>query len=261
MFRFAVAPAALALAAAVVLAQPDPPPIPRAAGTGPQARPSKAVPDVAAKNLPAVPAALKVKVGRPVIIEVPAKTTGFEPVFDPERCRLVRLYSDDPDVMILELWPFEAGVYPVVFWTIGEKRGVITTVTAGDPLPGPPGPPPPPKVNPYREKLRAAFNGDPGDEAAKNTVRIRLVELYSMGATLAKDPTVMTTDVLRERLKRAALKLTIDDQGNELAQLTSLRIAIGNELAPILPLGQDMTAARRIESEAALRLISEALAW
>lgn len=235
------------LTALLLAALPAQPPIPPA---------KDAPPALVAAKAPDVPREIKAKVGRPVTITVPAKDTGYEPVFSPERCRLARLYSDDPDVMVLEAWPFEAGEFPIVFWCAGERRGVVCKVVAGDvPGPGPKPPEPtPPPVNPYRAGLKAAFDADPGDAKAKHDLRMELVSLYAMAATLAADPAVTTTDNLRERLRRAASTLAGD-------QLVGTRTAIANILAPALPLGQPLTPESRAAAAGLFRQVSEGLAW
>lgn len=242
MHRLPLAATLAALLTSPLAAQP---PIPAAADP----------PALVAAKVPDVPREIRAKVGRPVTITVPAKDTGYEPVFPTEKCRLARLYSDDPAVMVLEAWPFEDGEFPIVFWAAGERRGTVCRILAGDgpPQPKPPNPGPAP-VNPYRAALKLAYDADPGDAAGKLDVRTKLVELYSLGATMASDPAVTTTDVLRERLRRAGSTLAGD-------QLVGTRTAIAGLLAPVLPLGQPLDVDRRRAAAELFRSISEALAW
>jgi hypothetical protein len=150
------------------------------------------------------------------------------------------------------------GRYAVEVFVVGVKDGrpVLrideTEVVIG--TPGPPPPPPPPKVNPLRAPLKAAFDADPGEGPDKDKVRKDLAELYALAATMAADPAVTTTDILRERLRRAAASLASD-------QLFGTRTAISNVLAPVLPLGQPLTPESRAAAAETFRQVSDALSW
>jgi hypothetical protein len=214
--------------------------------------------DPPAAKAPRVPGPIKAKVGELVTFEVSGDAVGYQPGFDPADCLLVRLHTDDAKTLSFLAQPKRAGRFGVALWEVGEKRGVTLVIDAtGDAPPAPPpnpDPPKPPPVNPYRLALKAAFDADPGEPAAKTDVRTKLVELYSLGATMASDPAVTTTDVLRERLRRAGSTLAGD-------QLVGTRTAIANLLAPVLPLGQPLDADRRRAAAELFRGISEALAW
>lgn len=218
----------------------QPPAIPPAVVT--EAAPAKA------PTLPAQP--VRAKVGELVTFEVRGEAVGYQAAFDPADCLFVRLYSDDPKVITFLAQPKRAGTFGVVFWEKGEVRGVTLPITTGEPPP----PPPPPAPSPYRAQLKAAYDADAGGDAAKADVRMKLVELYRLGADMAASPDVTTTDVLRERLRRAAAALAAD-------QLVGTRTAIATLLTPALPLGQPLTPESRVAAALLFRQVAEALAW
>lgn len=223
----------------------------------PPAIPPAVVTEAAAAKVPALPAQpVKAKVGELVTFEVRGEAVGYQAAFDAADCLFVRLYSDDPKVLTFLAQPKRAGAFGVVFWEKGEIRGVTLPITTGEPpappKPPEPAPPPPPAPNPYRASLKAAYDLDTG--ANKDAIRLKLVELYRLGADVAVDPDVITTDVLRERLRRAASALAAD-------QLVGLRTAISLLIAPALPLGQPMTAESRVRAAELFRLIADALEW
>jgi hypothetical protein len=152
------------------------------------------------------------------------------------------------------------GSYCVELFTVTTADGKAAlgwdevTVEIGPPVPPAPPPAPPAPPNPYRAPLRAAFDADPGDPGAKVAVRKDLADLYALAVTVAADPAVASTDVLRERLRRAGATLAAD-------QLVGTRTAIAALLAPVLPLGQPLTDERRRAAADLFRLVAEALAW
>lgn len=228
--------------------------LPPGAFAQPPAIPPAVVTEAAPAKVPVLPAApVKAKVGDLVTFEVRGEAVGYQAAFDPADCLFVRLYSDDPKVLTFLAQPKRPGPFGVVFWEKGEVRGVTLPITTGEP-PAPPGPvpPPPPPPNPYRASLKAAFDLDAG--ANKDAIRLKLVELYKLGADMAGAPDVTTTDVLRERLRRAASTLAAD-------QLVGLRTAISLLIAPALPLGQPLSAESRVRAAELFRLIAEALEW
>lgn len=217
--------------------------------------PPAVVTEAAPAKVPTLPAQpVKAKVGDLVTFEVRGEAVGYQAAFDAADCLFVRLYSDDPKVLTFLAQPKKAGPFGVVFWEKGEIRGVTLPITTGD-APAPPGPVPPPPApppNPYRASLKAAFDLDAG--ANKDAIRLKLVELYKLGADMAAAPDVTTTDVLRERLRRAASTLAAD-------QLVGLRTAISLLVAPVLQLGQPLTPECRVRAAELFRLIAEALEW
>lgn len=73
---------------------------------------------------------------------------GYATAFDSEKCTVVRLYSDDPDVGQFLVIPQQPGEYRVVFWTKGETKSVQLAVFVTGPSPVPPVPPGPKPPDP-----------------------------------------------------------------------------------------------------------------
>lgn len=166
---------------------------------------------------PPVDKEVKVPVGRPYSFKLPAKTTGYEPAFDTSKCRVARLWSDDPEVMELEVWPFEDGEFWIVFWTVSEKRGTATKIVAGKgvPVPGPvvpPGPlprPPAPKVVPPADLVKnitAAYEADGGEPNVKAEAKRNLRIFYDtvVDTRIVFDPDITTGNQLLVRMKNAS---------------------------------------------------------
>jgi hypothetical protein len=184
---------------------------------------------------PAAPKAVPAKAGEVVTFEVKVeagKELGWNPTFGPDDCLLVRLYTDDPAVYSFLAQPKRDGAFGVSFWTVGEKRGVTTVIGGAAP------PPPPPDNDPLRQKLKAAYDADPG--AGKAEAAKTLAELYRQAAALAADPAVRTAGDLLGRVKKAAEALAP-------GALVGVRKAVAEELAKVLPgdAGDGLTAAHR----------------
>lgn len=107
---------------------------------------------------PVVPPVIPAKVGKLMTFEVKVekgKELGYQAAFPVGAVTLVRLYSDDPTVFVFMAQVQEAGQYGVVFWTVGEKKGVVCLIgDRGDVKPVPddgevkPKPDPKPKPEP-----------------------------------------------------------------------------------------------------------------
>jgi hypothetical protein len=246
MPRVITALALLLALAAPAAAQPGPPPIPVAAADGAFDPPAEITPTSgAAVYVPPATVAGAVYVG----------LDGEEP-FD------LRAVGGSKTAFVLLTRGLPAGKRYRFVGVASDAKGDLTrrefaVVIPGAPVPPkppePPTPPVPPPVNPYRAALKAAFDADPAT-AGKDDVRLKLVELYRLGADTAGQPDVTTTDVLRERLRRAAAMLAAD-------QLVGLRTAIAQLLAPVLPLGQQLDDAKRRAAADLFRQIADALAW
>lgn len=75
------------------------------------------------------------------------KKLGFQRVFEPSDCTLVRLWSDDPDVYEFLAQTKKAGTFGVAFWTVGEAKGTTTLIGDGG-KPPPVDPPVDPPTSP-----------------------------------------------------------------------------------------------------------------
>lgn len=204
-------------------------------------------------KLPDPPAS--VKPGQIYQFTVTGKDIGFHPAFTADKATLVRLFSDDPTVMNFMFQSSEAGSYPIVFWSSGEKKGAafVIPVKLPDPPPPPPGPQPKP-VNALRAGLKAAFDADPGDAATKDSARKYLIELYSQAVAKSADTSITTTDQLAATLQKAGSSLTND-------KLTGTRTAIAGLIASVLAPGVQLTDASRLAAADLFGRISDALAW
>lgn len=152
------------------------------------------------------------------------------------------------------------GRYLVFAWTAAgdvPSEAARCVVTVGDPAPPrPPDPPPgpPPAPNPLRERLRKAFDADPGTEPVKSESRRYLAELYRQGAVFAQSAEVKTAEALVAKLKAAGSNLTGDT-------LPGTRKAIAAELAEAFPDDAPLTDADRLRAATLFRSLAEALSW
>lgn len=211
--------------------------------------------DEPAAKLPDLPKGIEVKVGSLATFSVKGKDVGYTPTFDKSKCLLMRLYSDTPDVMEFAVQPLESGEFAIVFWLVGEKRGgVVTIKTPSNPVPPPTPPGPPLPTNQYREKLKAAFDGDSGDTATKDDTRKDLAELYRQAYKLARDKSILDVKQLRDKLRETSQRLAAD-------ALIDTRHAIAEIIAGIVPADAKLDDATRAKAEAIFSAIAEALSW
>ncbi len=207
---------------------------------------------------PVVPPKVVAKIGTNVSFKVTGKDVGYAVTFDPSKCMLVRLYSDEPDTLEFLACAYEPGSYGIAFWFIGEKRGVSCNIVADGTLPPPVIPPGP---NPYREQLKSAFDSDTGDAAKNNEIRKDLAELYRQGAALpnamaadGKTYQYQTVAALRDKLRSVAKVLTDD-------QLNNTRSAIAEIVGGVLSPETVLDAATRVKAATLFATIADALSW
>lgn len=109
-------------------------------------------PSPASGDPPKVQPRIDVKVGSTATFSVVADKGvpfGYATAFDSEKCTVVRLYSEDPEVGQFLVIPQALGEYRVVFWTKGETKSTQLAIFATGPTPpSPPGPGPGPGPGP-----------------------------------------------------------------------------------------------------------------
>lgn len=201
---------------------------------------------------PGVPPKVSAKLGELVQFKVTGKDVGYCATFDPAKCLLLRVHTEEVDTIAFLAQPKEPGNYGIAFWVKGEIAGVVVTVTCDTPIP--PKPILPPIVNPYRDQLKTAFDGDAGDAAKKAETRKDMAELYRQAGTLAADTSFTGTKQLREKIKTVAAKLADD-------QLLDTRAMIADIVGGVLPSDAPLDAATRLKAATLFAAIADALTW
>lgn len=216
----------------------------------PPAIPPAASAEVSNAKLPTIPKAVECKAGDIATFAVcGGKDIGYTAAFDSEKCVLVRLYSEKPDTLEFLVQPKVKGEHSIVFWLAGEKSGAVLTIRT----PTPPAPPVP-VVNPYRERLKAAFANDPGDTAQKDETRKDLAELYRQAVKLANDPGYTSIKQLRDKLKTVSQTLADDS-------LLETRLAIADIIGGAIGVDSALDAATRDKLATLFATIADALTW
>lgn len=141
------------------------------------------------------------------------------------------LFIDDPKTAVV--YSKKPGVYTLTFFganKMGLAKPVDIKIVIGEPPPEPPKPVPPTPIppmpdDPLAKDLVPLFAALPADE---KILLPKLSALYRVGATKAKDPTVLTALQLVKSMQDGSGVLTKD-------KLVSIRIRLQAEISKIMP--------------------------
>lgn len=134
------------------------------------------------------------------------------------------------------------GRYRVIAFLDGADP-MLTMLVVGDapnppPNPDPNPPPPPAPDSPLKKKLRAAFDADAVELAAKRESAKDLAALYKEAAKLAMNPDVVTSGELLRRVKEASAAITANE-------LVGVRRVVAEELVMIFTDDAELTTEQR----------------
>jgi hypothetical protein len=106
--------------------------------------------------------------------------------------------------------------------------------------PAPPGPPTPPvPVDPLAAKLKAAFDADPADPAARRNSAKDLAALYRAAAKLCGDASIESSADLMDQVTKAAKKMVGE------TALRGVRLIVNTGLNDLLPFEAPLSAEQR----------------